>query len=328
MRERRTSVLRSRGFSLIEFITSGALTLLLLAGVGAIFVGSRTSYGKAEQLGRIQENGRYALDQLSRDLRSAGFPGCSSRAPLTAIAPSHESESLRASLRGFDGNSGADWEPQLPKDLAQIAMPRTDVLLITTTSAPLTLRAPMRSSSDALQVKQVNQEQLREGDLMLASNCQARATFAVASITDELLRYEATATHESELTDSSLGFAFPLGTELMRIQTSAYFLRSDPQTTRPALWRQVGSDRPEQLASGIEDLQFTFGVDGNDDGVVDVDTTSDQIDDWAKVRTVSITLRVVAEDSNSANTINGGKSADLRETFTAAVTLRNRATVE
>ena len=322
MRESRRNRVRSRGFSLIEFITSGALTLLLLAGVGAIFIGSRTSYGKAEQLGQIQENGRYALDQISHHLRMAGFTGCSSRTPVTAVAPSYGLSALQTPLRAFNADSQSEWQPNLPEEFANLARPGTDALIITTTSAPLSIRSSLSPDGDTIQFAPGTLTQLKEGAIMLASNCEARATFEITSISDDVVKLDARSTTDSEAKSSTLGFAFPTGTEVMQLQRHAYFLRLDPATARSALWRQIEDNEPEQLASGIEDLQFKFGVDSDGDGVVDDDSTADLIQDWTKVLTVSIKLVVAATDSSKAQARNG--APDLRETFTAAITLRNR----
>lgn len=67
---------RTRGFTLIEMMVALAISTLLLMGVVALFISSRASYETTEQLSRIQENGRFSLDQFATDIRSAGFQGC------------------------------------------------------------------------------------------------------------------------------------------------------------------------------------------------------------------------------------------------------------
>ena len=50
-----------------------ALGLLLIAGVGAVYLGSNQTYRVAQESARIQESGRYALDVIGRSLRQAGY---------------------------------------------------------------------------------------------------------------------------------------------------------------------------------------------------------------------------------------------------------------
>src|SRR5438477_373146 len=66
---------RPRGFSLIELMVGIVLGLLLLIGLTTMFVASSRSFSETERASRQIENGRYALDLLSEDIRHAGFFG-------------------------------------------------------------------------------------------------------------------------------------------------------------------------------------------------------------------------------------------------------------
>jgi type IV pilus assembly protein PilW len=61
------------GLTLLEIMISLSLGLLLLTGIGTIYVGSNQTYRVQEQNARIQESGRYALEVLGRSLRQAGY---------------------------------------------------------------------------------------------------------------------------------------------------------------------------------------------------------------------------------------------------------------
>jgi prepilin-type N-terminal cleavage/methylation domain-containing protein len=64
------------GFTLVELMVAVTIGLIILAAVSQIFVTSRLSYKLEENLARVQENGRFAMEFLSRDLRMAGYAGC------------------------------------------------------------------------------------------------------------------------------------------------------------------------------------------------------------------------------------------------------------
>ncbi|MBP6596384.1 MAG: prepilin-type N-terminal cleavage/methylation domain-containing protein, partial [Arenimonas sp.] len=64
------------GFSLVEVMIALLIGTLLLAGLVQVFGGSRAAYQAAEGISRNQENGRFALDFLQRELRMAGHFGC------------------------------------------------------------------------------------------------------------------------------------------------------------------------------------------------------------------------------------------------------------
>src|SRR5690606_34540503 len=64
------------GLTLAEILVALAVSSILLAGMVQIFASSRTTYHMQDGLSRMQENGRFALDFLTRDLRMGGYFGC------------------------------------------------------------------------------------------------------------------------------------------------------------------------------------------------------------------------------------------------------------
>src|SRR5690554_7569775 len=68
---------RSRGVSLIELLVALAIGAVLVLGLVQVFGASRAAYQMSEGMARVQENARFAMDFLQRDLRMAGHFGCS-----------------------------------------------------------------------------------------------------------------------------------------------------------------------------------------------------------------------------------------------------------
>jgi len=66
----------ARGLSLIEVLVAMVLGLFLLAGIIQVMVSARTAYRLAEAQARTQENGRYAMQFLARELRPSRSPAC------------------------------------------------------------------------------------------------------------------------------------------------------------------------------------------------------------------------------------------------------------
>ena len=64
---------RQKGISLIEIMVALTISLVLLAGLIQVFVSSKKTYQVQNSVGRLQENGRFALDILTRNLRQAGY---------------------------------------------------------------------------------------------------------------------------------------------------------------------------------------------------------------------------------------------------------------
>jgi type IV pilus assembly protein PilW len=162
------SFTRANGFSLVEVMISLVIGTLLLAGLVQVFGASRAAYQTAEGLSRTQENGRFALDFLQRDLRMAGHFGCiNDQARLlngpnqftlafadagTEAAYGMEAWPLQfhISLQGYEAvgtapggalalpavpavagaANGNQWLPVLPADLAARAVPGSDVVVV------------------------------------------------------------------------------------------------------------------------------------------------------------------------------------------------------
>jgi type IV pilus assembly protein PilW len=66
---------RDAGFSLIELMIASAIGLLLLTGLALIFVNTSEANRELQKSAQQIENGRYAIELLTSDLRLAGFYG-------------------------------------------------------------------------------------------------------------------------------------------------------------------------------------------------------------------------------------------------------------
>jgi len=89
---------QQQGMTLIEIMIALVLGIFLIAGVLEIFLGSKQSNRMLENLSRLQENGRYAMDFMSRDIREAGLREvCFEREIPTAITGTND-----------DGLNGSD----------------------------------------------------------------------------------------------------------------------------------------------------------------------------------------------------------------------------
>lgn len=65
-----------RGFGLIELMVAMTLGLILVLGVSQILLTSKRSFVVQQQLAALQENARFVLTRISRDVRQAGMFGC------------------------------------------------------------------------------------------------------------------------------------------------------------------------------------------------------------------------------------------------------------
>jgi len=94
------------GLSLVELMIALTLGTLLMLGVVEIFSGTKATYNMQDGLSRVQENGRVALDLLSRDARLAGVIGCTGTTGVSprsgSLAPTAAQIAITSSLSNTD----------------------------------------------------------------------------------------------------------------------------------------------------------------------------------------------------------------------------------
>jgi type IV pilus assembly protein PilW len=347
-----------RGFSIVELLVAMALSLLLLAGVIAIFSSSRVSYETTDKLSRIQENGRFALDQLTRDIRSAGFVGCS-RSPTYLSTSLNNAGNLQwnfldGPVRGFQYTGPATWSPAIDASVLNPA-DGSDVLVLRLPereAQPLRLRQDMASSTSSLVIPNTSAG-LSVNDVALAYSCEGQAYFQVRSIAAGPIAGTVALTHEvgggtttkpgNAVADIS--YVFRTNAEVIPVETIIYYISAS--TAGPAgstsLWRRIGLNTTEELVEGIERLELAFGVDTTGDAVVDNYVTAAGVTNWDSVFSVTVALLVRSLEEygpdtdqrtyqllQGANLVTIATPADrrMREVFTATAGVRNRMPVE
>ena len=95
---------KQQGFSLVEIMIASALGLILTGAAIQFMVSSNQTYQVSDDLARVQENGRVAMDMLARDIRMAGYQESTSGAKPIAISSENCSTNKPCSSEG-SGNA-------------------------------------------------------------------------------------------------------------------------------------------------------------------------------------------------------------------------------
>lgn len=335
----------SRGFSAVELIVATALTLILAGGIITVFVGSSTTQSANDRLAQMQQSGRLALDVMARDIRAAGYSGCTSNPRHTSSSlglDSSDWEYPQFPVRGYqNGRSGTSLAELDPRIATQAALD-SDVLVVNGPAAnarTLRLRQGMVAETDALVVEKTTDAHWQTGQIVLAADCEAHAYFSVSALLPTEVRHEVGAEH-NELTPrinstAALGYVFRAGTELIPMQTTTYFIAPAKAQPYPSvsLWRRAGS-RIEEVVTGVEQMQLQFGVDPDEGTVADTYVNADAVQDWNTVRSVSIALLVATPEKGSSEPetlqlldvrVDGKRDGLKRQVFSTVITLRNRS---
>ncbi len=266
---------RQRGVTLIELMVALVMGLVLLAGVAAIFVANKESFRVQEGLARSQEGGRFAILMIERELRSAGYRGCTSMRSKEAIT--NAVTDLGTSQFGkFDrpviafSSDGSTWTPALDTEFSKLTykpIGNSDVLLIRSpTSYENGVSTHQTRTADLVVTGNTS---LTAGRIAMVSDCRTAAVFRVTGVSSSGSGTGATSTISHGGKDLGSRFSNDeTGTkgsaaEVQPMRAVAYYVApSGAIPGRMSLWRWEGSPAaPEEVVEGVEQLLVRFGMD-------------------------------------------------------------------
>lgn len=77
---------RQQGVTLIELMVALVLGLIVAGGIVTLFLSTSSSNRAQNQMARLQEEGRFAINRISADLKMAGAQYCSSTGGIASVA--------------------------------------------------------------------------------------------------------------------------------------------------------------------------------------------------------------------------------------------------
>ena len=336
----------ARGMTLVDMMVGGTIGLFLVAVMGAVYTGSKTTFVAQEASARMQENGRYAVDTIAGDLRMSGFRGCGAGGALVNTLNSANTLRYNFGQPIWGSRSGGGgWQPALEAPVAGLSPSSAgDVLFVRrTTGQAWSLIGQMADPQADLPITAT--ANFRKGDLLVVSDCGGGAVFQATNDnpgTAGAIAHDATTTGLTPgLATSTLGRAFANDAVVWRLQTVAYYLApSERRSGQTALWSFTspvydGSEPRAELVTGVERMGITFGIDSNADSAADRFVAPGAVADWSQVVSARVELVLVASDIQGAATasmvqpyvFNGTMVTPtdkrLRTVMSALVSLRN-----
>jgi len=321
---------KERGFSLVELMVAIVIGLILVAGVIELFINNRQMYRVQDNYARLQENGRYALSILGDAIESTGFSGCSSRSgndlqnTLTSFTQLQRDYDTLITGHAYQTSN---WSPVLPTDIqTKLPLPNSDILTIRNIQSP----DARITGSSGNQINVNNDSGFKEGDFVLAHDCEISAVFELNGVGSNTL----TITADSAAFD----YEFKAGARVHKIDTNTFFIRENPNN-QPALYRFNSALGLTELIDGIEAIKLQFGIsETGDNGSADYYASADGISatEWDGVVSVRISLLLVSSERNlttSEYTFSDDsdfsdytveEDGRLRRVVSRTITLRNR----
>lgn len=328
MRRRWQEISPVGGFTLVELMVAVTIGLIVLAAVSQIFTTSRLSYKLEENLARVQENGRFGMEFLSRDLRMAGYAGCvnvnqalnasanytatnglnnAGNDPLFVFAP-------QTQIQGYEWTGASTWSPALPGFLAGKVRDGSDVILIRRGSdQAFRVTGPITKGS-AITIADANN--IEQDDIILIGDCSGVdvvkvTASSIASPVETLTHAAGGGNGDNSSTDLSKDY--DANAEVMQLVTRAYYVGTGGASGEPALM-SIDMEKglwnaPLELIEGIESMQILYGEDTDANGSADEYRLPANVADWSRV--VSIRVGLLARTPTESGQDVDGKTYSL-----------------
>ncbi len=344
---------QAAGLSLIELMIALLIGTVLVLGLVQVFSASREAYRLSEGLARTQENGRFAMDYLQRDIRMAGHFGCvndqshlqSPGSLVSHFAAATFPLNFAVSVQGYNASNtapgdvvqlgatpAATWVPALPAAITALApVPGSDIIVLRYLSDEGVPVVGISASGDRVDVDTSRWPAITADGVALpqvfgVADCsyadvfQATSVAAAGSVTSVGVN--------PAVGVSSRYTAQPAGqTMLYRAESLVYYIGRGAGG-EPALMRarsNGGAYVAEELVEGIENMQFIFGLDREPNlavnpprGYVDTQNVAQAAwgaNDWRRVGLVQVGLLARSPDRSSS----AAPVADARERLLGVV---------
>jgi type IV pilus assembly protein PilW len=288
----------TRGVSLIELMVALAIGSLLVLGLVEVFAASRTAYQMSEGMARVQENSRFAIDYLQRDLRMGGHFGCvndQSHQQTPGELQSHFENvdgplQFNVSVQGYEANGTAPgniftlpapaagtWTPALPAyikdDLSPIPKAGSDIVVLRYLSSegvPVTNFTAVPNTTtiqvDPGQWTTLTSNGVANPKLFGIADCNYADIFEATTPATGTLVVKPTGLNKIDFTSDRYSASPPGQVMLYRAESVIYYVApSAGDNTQTSLWRARyitdTNATTEELVEGVESLQILYGRD-------------------------------------------------------------------
>ncbi|MEE9338932.1 MAG: PilW family protein [Methylococcaceae bacterium] len=304
------SVLKAnqQGMTLIEIMIAMLLGLFLIASVMKIYIGSKQSSRMLDNLSRMQENGRFAMDFISRDIREADYWGCLRNGLDDVTNNTKVIYDIANGLIGVEGAGG------IPDGIAMIGGKGVSIAVQSQASANTNITITAAATGNELQV----------GEAVLITDCGGGVgdIFTVAGVAG------GTVVSQDITGGQDISKAYGVGASIHHLVASIYFIQGG------ALQRTINGTTTE-LVEGIEDMQILYGEDTDNDFTPNYYVDAGNVVNIDNVVSVRVNLLAVSADNNLATvpvdyTFNGSTTSPaagdrrLRREFSSTIAVRNR----
>ncbi|VAW97163.1 hypothetical protein MNBD_GAMMA22-2226 [hydrothermal vent metagenome] len=262
------------GVTLIELMIAMAISSILLVGVGSIYSNTKKTYFVQDEFGRLQENARYALDVLTKEIRNAGYIGCKNLSLLTPnniLANPNELGGVNFSSNNFilgHTNSGGAINPPFPSPSTNVVN-NTDALTLRRGSS---CGGHLTGNTDPnnANVQVISSCSFQQNEVVMITDCERADIFKITNNPNNTGTNETVTLAHSNAgnTTNKLSKIYGTDSKIIKLQRDTYFIKTDPISNNPSLYvrglfNQGGAYGvfENQLADNVESMLIDYGVD-------------------------------------------------------------------
>lgn len=323
------------GLTLVELLIAMTLGLLLIGGALKVLQSTQQSYRLQENMSRLQENGRFAIEMLARDLRMAGFSHCGAMESID-IHNNVKSEDGGAdpAFDFDDGNSIYAYQPEG-------ALPDSDAFRLRHADERSLEIVEEDTKNDNANLKVAgNALGLEQDDVVTVTTCTEGDTFRITNEpqqTDDTDQVVTLAHAANNNTSPKLQGEYSIGDQLLLVRELGWFVGNtgrsyDDGAPIPALYRE-SHEGVQGMVDDVRAMRLRYGVDANGNGSVDSYEAASDVGSWSDVVAIRASLLLQTADNHLADSPssvifgNAEVTAEDRRilrVFTTTVALRNR----
>lgn len=319
-----------RGVTLVELMTALVLGILVVGGVTGVFIANQNTYRVNEALSGLQENARTAFQLMSRDIRNAGFSGCTNNGSVSNVLNNANAQwwtNWRANQAGIVGYTPAT----LPVGMGNPA-PVNDsevIQLMFGGGNSVSIHDHQPNAASATLFVNRNNHGLQPGDIVMACDDDHTAIFQItnANLANQTIVHNTGGSQSPGNCSKGLGFPtvcsatgtphrFGNNAMLTRFEAVAWYI-GEANNTRSlyrSTPRRTGNNTgltTDEILRGVQSLSFRF-IESTNTAM----RTTGNVVSWADVVAVEVQLQMVAPV--------GVQLANESLSFSYMINLRNR----
>ena len=330
-----------QGMTLIELMIALVISLVLLGSLIEVYLGSKQSYNLVEESSRLQENGRFAINIMTRDIRGADFWGCLRKPDDKNLYNNlnfDPNDPAQAQQYGFDTStvSGTDGGGSNPDSISFGGA----------VSSAINITQQMVQSSGVIMVNADNG--IEQGDILLLSDCSNGDIFQASNAnpggTGTIVHNTGAVTTPGNASDPTitgcnganahcLSKVYGTDAKVYEVGSTVYDIQVGANGSNGLFRNGI------EIIENVDNMQILYGEDTDGDRYHTPDRymTAANIGDIDNAITVRVALLLRGERDLLSQTPQTHQLLDqavitndqrIYKVFTTTITIRNRALID